>query len=197
MFGNIINNAHLIELLKEGQISIDPFSTRNLKTIHYPLTPYTVLSAEGRGSDGEFRTKVQHQFQTDDDYYEFEPNEYFIIEIEEYISVAPGIVGHFVAPSNLIHQGFGLTAGRIEAPFGGVETGRLKVRFGLKNLLKSKKNALMKKDLIAYVYFVDLRGLNSLRVEETDRDRRLFDAWKRRKLRAEDDGAFPHSDEQD
>lgn len=194
MFGNVINNAHLVELIKDGQISIDPFSTAALKTIHYPLTPYTILSAEGRGSDGEFRTKVRYQFQTDDDYFEFKANEYFIVEIEEYISVAPGIVGHFVAPSNLIHQGFGLTAGRIEAPFGGIETGRLKVRFGLKNLL-DKKNSLVKTDLVAYVYFIDLRGLNTMAVEETDRDRKLFEAWKRRKLRAEDDGPYPSTDD--
>ena len=194
MFGNIINNTRLIDFINEGVLTIDPFSLKKLKTIHYPLTPYTVLSPEGRRADGEFRTAVKYQFQTEDDFFEFKVNEYFIIEIEEYITASEGIVGHFIPSSNLIMQGFGLTAGRIEFPFGHTQTGRLKIRFGLTNLL-NKPNKLLKSDYLAYVYFIDLRGLNNKHVDLTDRDRVLFEAWKKRKRKAEDDGPIPDDDE--
>lgn len=187
MFGNILNNASVISLVDSGLISIDPFQREKLKLIHYPLTPYTLLKPEGRGNDGEFKVRTIHQYQTDQDYYSFTPNQYLMVEIEEYISVGSGLVGHFIPSSNLIHQGFGLTAGRIEYPFGRGSNGRVKVRFGIKNLLE-EANALMKNDLLAYVYFIDLRGLNSHEPKVSERDQLLFDAWKHRRSRFEDEG---------
>lgn len=187
MFGNIINNSQLIEMIKGGSIIIDPFDRTKLKNIHYPLKPYSILQPMGRERDGSYRTKMIHHFDGHESTYKFSANEYLIVEVDEFISITEGVVGQFIPPSNFVFQGFGLTAGRLEAPFGRVDGGRQKVRFGVKNLLDTE-NILFAEDYIAYVYFIDLKGLKSEPLVLSERDRDMFASWLRRKRQAEDDG---------
>lgn len=106
----------------------------------------------------------------------------------ELVTVTPGIIARFIPPSNLVDQALGLTAGRLEYPFG---NNRETLRFGLQN--QSEYPAELKSsDYIAYVEFYDLRGLKIDEVQPTIRDVKIFSerANPERFARANDDGPF-------
>jgi len=118
----------------------------------------------------------------------FKPHQYVVIEIDQVISVEKGIIGKFLPTSNLIEQGFSLTAGRIEFPFGKNSEA---VMFGLKNEL-DVPNPLSHEDYVAYVEFYDLRALRSRDAKQTSRDDRIYAGRvdTERQHRAADDGVY-------
>lgn len=177
MFGTLANNSQIIKLMEQHAINITPFYEEKLRYVHYPLTPLSIFIKSENGS-----IKQVQSFKENSEDYVVEPNGYIIIEVFERIIISvEGIVGKFVPSSNLIEAGFGLTAGRIEYPYG--KEGEV-IRFGLKNLLNF--NNKIKMDLrLAYVEFFDLRGLMNLPFELTEREYRLF---KTRLRRVDDDG---------
>lgn len=179
MFGNLANNSQIITLIKQHLIDITPFYEEKLRYVHYPLTPLIILK---KYKDGSIKQAQNFKEKVED--YVVEPNGYVIIEIFERIIISSeGIIGKFVPSSNLIEAGFGLTAGRIEFPYG--KEGEV-VRFGLKNLLdvENKINIDLR---LAYVEFFDLRGLKNIPSELTQREYHLF---KTRLRRANDDGPY-------
>jgi len=179
MFGNLINNTQLIHLVEEERlVSITPWDSGLLKTAHYPLKSKIVYKKNSNGDP-----KPIHNFSSDGNRLSLAENEYVIIEIQESIKLPEGIIGQFIPSSNLIEQGYGITAGRLEYPYG--QKGE-PIRFGLKNYL-NESNELRAEDQLAYIQFFDLRGLDNNTVKLTERDLKLFTMRLRR---AKDDGPF-------
>ncbi len=176
MFGNLMNNRQIIKACDSREIDITPWDKSLLKSAHYPLTPKILFTKQPDG------TEIQlHNFGKEGSAYVIEENGYVIIEVTEQIKVSEGIIGQFIPSSNLIEQGFSLTAGRLEHPYG--QKGE-PIRVGLKNLLNSP-NTLKKGERIAYIQFFDLRGLNNIPIEFTEREWKLIGI---RMARARDDG---------
>src|SRR5258708_7637282 len=127
MFGNILNNTQIRKLRDAKQIIIRPFRPDRLKLAHYALRPIGLLRPGQVNAKGLREHHPIHDFLSKPDYV-FEPNEYAIVEIEEFIFMESGFVGHFLPSSSLIERGFGLTAGKLDAGYG-------KVRFHKYELL--------------------------------------------------------------
>jgi deoxycytidine triphosphate deaminase len=159
MFGNIINNAQIIKLKKAKELTITPFDEERLKLAHYALSPAGILWAGARNTNGKRELQPKHDFASNDKYI-FQPGEYAIVEVEEFITLPNGIVGHFLPSSALIEGGFGLTAGKLDPKYGEISGRRQKLIFGLKNLL-NEQNTFSATEGLAHIYFIDLRGLNS------------------------------------
>ncbi len=188
MYGNLLNSQLILRLLESGEISITPFDEGQLKAVHYPLRAQCMFKLDAPGVLGR-----AHSFDDDPSPCVIGPGEYFVVEVREAVLLGAGIVGQFVPASNLIEQGFGLTAGRLEHPFG--QKGE-KLRFGLKNLL-DQPNPWKPADLLAYLQLFDLRGLSSGPVKMSERDVAVFQQRMpgARAIRAEDDGVFyPETD---
>jgi hypothetical protein len=183
MYGTLANNSHVLDLMAQRLLEIKPFNRVNLKTAHYPLTPFSIKT---RTDDGRWvRT---HTFDDDPRPYLFAPNQYAVVEVREDIQVGKGIIAKFVPTSNLVEQAFGLTAGRLEYPFG--RNAEVLV-FGIKNQL-NMPNPLSKDDFIAYAEFHDLRALQNTEVQLTDRDKKIYAERvdPDRLRRADDDGVY-------
>lgn len=189
MFGNVMNNKQIRDARAQGNLIITPFSEDRLKTIHYPLTPDKILKRGADTPDGDFEFDVKRDFDINSRAYTIQPAEYVVVEISEHIKLGHNIVGHFITTSNMINKGLSLSAGRIEAPFGDFEGKRQMVRFGLTNM-SDRPVDISSDDRIAYVYFLDIRGLDNLGLEMTAEERREYSAWIRRKRKASDDGVF-------
>ena len=183
MPGILLNNSQILELVAIDIIRIEPFNADRLKTAHYPLTAYALFDSQ-KDSD----PKEMHRFDRHDT-FTFPPSAYVIVEVRETIVLAPGIVGKFLPSSNLVDQRLGLTAGRVEYPFG---QQRETLRFGLKNQCDFA-TSLSRDDYIAYVEFYDLRGLSTHPVKLTERDAEIYERRRvdeGRFYRANDDGPF-------
>jgi deoxycytidine triphosphate deaminase len=186
MFGTIVNNRQLIDLISQKKIYIHPFKKELLKSLHYPLTASKYLICIGRKA-GIPTFNVRADFKADCDEVIFKPKEYLIAEIFQAISVSEGIVGSFIPSSRLIDYGFSLTCGRIEAPYG--DAGEV-VRFGITNQLDSE-NRLTKETILGYVQFFDFRALATEGVIMTDEDKMLFNRWKKLEQYVADSGIHP------
>lgn len=160
MFGNIINNSQIKRLIAEKSITLTPFREDRLKLAHYSLSPAGILWATHINAKGRRELQPKHNFGSNDQYV-FQPSEYAIVEVEEFIILPDGIVGHFLPSSNLVESGFGLTAGKLDPQYGAIGGRSQKLLFGLKNL-RSEPNTFSAAEGLAHVYFIDLRGLNSL-----------------------------------
>jgi deoxycytidine triphosphate deaminase len=186
MFGNIINNAQIRKLRDENELTLSPFREERLKLAHYALSPAGILWAGAKNSKGKRELQPKHDFESDDK-YTFQPGEYAIIEVEEFIKLPDGIVGHFLPSSTLIESGFGLTAGKLDPKYGEIGGRRQKLIFGLKNL-RNDPNTFSAAEGLAHIYFIDLRGLNSVSLDfsnpEVQDYLRRFPHFKR----AHDDG---------
>lgn len=183
MFGNVINNNTIRSLIEQKHIEIRPFDPDKLRTCHYPLHPSVLLQRQENDTEG-----VYHDYSKSGESVEIVPNQFVIVELMETLSVDKGIVGRFVPASQLIEKGLMLLAGRLEHPFG--QKGE-KVRFGLHNASDIVAH-LSHSDNVAYIEYVDFRGLNNLPFELTEREMMLF---LRRLTRAQDNG--PVYDESD
>jgi deoxycytidine triphosphate deaminase len=152
MFGNLINNNLIKELLKQKVLEITPMDNKLLQLAQYPLRPHIVheVISENEGNQVHFFSEKNTRFS-------LKAKSYYWIDILETIKLPTGIVGRFIPSSNLIEKGLGLTAGKIEKPFG--DKGE-KIRFGLFNYLDTPVN-LAFLDRLAYIQFMDLRGLDN------------------------------------
>lgn len=186
MFGNIINNAQIRKLRDDKELTISPFREERLKLAHYALSPAGILWAGPINANRKRELQSKHDFDLTDKYI-FQPSEYAIVEVEEFIKLPDGIVGHFLPSSALIESGFGLTAGKLDPKYGELGGRRQKVIFGLKNL-RNEQNTFSAAEGLAHIYFIDLRGLNSDSLDFSDPA--LQDYLRRypRFKRAHDDG---------
>jgi len=165
MIGNLISNQNLTELVDKNVIEFKPFYDSSIVQIaQYPLKARTFL----KKFDEKSFTLV-HDF-TKKDNFIIKPNQYIIVEIFEQIILPSGIVGRFIPASNLIEQGIGLTAGKLEYPFGQKNE---KIRFGLKNFTDNEL-IFNKSDRIAYIEFFDLRSLKISDTKLSDRDKAIY-----------------------
>lgn len=186
MFGNIVNNAQIKKLIAERNITISPFREERLKLAHYALRPAGILWPGNINTKGKRNFVSRHDFSSDNE-YQFQANEYAIVEVEEFILLCDGIVGHFLPSSSLIERGFGLTAGKLDPHYGSVGGQRQKLIFGIKNL-KNDENTFSAAEGLAHIYFIDLRGLNSLPAAFSEAEMQDFLLRYGRFKRASDDG---------
>lgn len=199
MFGNIVNNCQFKKLVEEETIKIQPFYPKRLKLAHYPLRPAGVLVPGLINDKGKRRHRPVHDFDKDSDEYTFKPAEYAIIEIDEYIELCDGIVGHFVPSSSLVDRGFGLTAGKLDPRYGSIQGKRQKLNFGVKNL-KNDENVFSVKEGFAHIYLIDFRGLNNIQFDFGGPEMAdLLDRFDRfgRFVRANNDGPDYDHDQED
>lgn len=189
MFGNIMNNKQIGSAIDTNQIKISGFKPEKLKKIHYPLTIGKIYDRSPEMPDGDYELSVKVDFTAKRGLvnYILEPNEFCIVEIREWIIVKEHLVGHFIPSSTIVTKGLSLVAGRIEAPFGDFGEESQMVRFGLKNLT-NMKTTISSKDTIAYIYFIDIRGLANDEMQTTAEERMRYQAWAKRYRKAQDDG---------
>lgn len=185
MFGNIVNNKRLRELVEEGEIQIQPFDPNLLDTIHYPLYPENIFEVGGRDKSGRCIPKLIHNVQMGK-IFKIPANAYVTVEVRELIVIPKRFVAQFAIPFYMIENGLNLSAGRMESPFG---QDNQRLVFGIKNFL-DKENFIEFDKPIAYIYFIDLTALECLDVPLTEEEKRKFNTWKKRYGIASDDGPF-------
>lgn len=180
MFGNVVNKARLSDLFEKHAISITGYDPKKMRAIHYPLSPVRVYERGSESAKGLISLTLKHDFRNDAEECPLAPNEYVVVEALEQIAMKKdGLVGHFVLPSHFIERGLALVAGRIESPYG---QGGEAIRFGIKNML-DKQNRLLKKDKLAYVYFVDLLSLrNEAPYQQDEEEKRIAARWRRERM---------------
>ncbi len=174
MFGNLINNSLIKDLIKRKDLEITPYDDKLLQVAQYPLRAHIIYEIPS-----ENETKQIHFFTEKESKFTLKSKTYYCIDVYETIKLPVGIVGRFIPSSNLIEKGLGLTAGKIEKPFG--DKGE-KIRFGLFNYLDSPVT-LKFNDRIAYIQFMDLRGLDNHEYNQTKYEKKIYEFRLR-----EDDG---------
>jgi deoxycytidine triphosphate deaminase len=165
MFGNLINNNLIKELLKQKVLEITPMDGKLLQLAQYPLRAQVIheVIAENEGEQ-------VHYFSEKNPKFSLKAKTYYWVDVLEIIKLPKGIVGRFIPSSNLIEKGLALTAGKIEKPFG--DKGE-KVRFGLFNYLDTPVT-LEFLDRLAYIQFMDLRGLDNHEYLQTKYEKRVY-----------------------
>lgn len=182
MFGNLLNNDSIKNLIERKEIEITPIDWKLLQVAQYPLRGKIIYKVISEGDGEEI-----HIFSDKHNKFILKPKTYYWVDIFESIKLPKGIVGRFIPSSNLIEKGIGLTAGKVEKPFG--DNGE-KIRFGLFNFL-DVETSLSFSDRLAYIQFTDLRGLKNLDYKHTKYDKEVY-----RKRIAEDDGPNYEADEE-
>ena len=190
MFGNLVNNVQLRNLLENKHLEIEPFSPSDMSLAHYTLH---VGRVKIRRADGSWTTTCDFQ-ETANPFF-VPANEYVIVNTRERLKLlSEHIVGTFSPASTLIEQGFGLVSGKIDKRYGttGEAHGRSQelVVFGLKNYL-NVSNPIVPLMRVAHVSFFDLRGVAGEKVELTQAE---INQRVKRFLRAMDDGPFYDQD---
>lgn len=179
MFGNLINNRQLKQLIKENAIYIEPFEEQSVKSTHYTLHPGRVFR---RNSSGVW--KQAHDFKSSSNSFQLSENEYVVVEIRQVVKILiEGIVGRFIPTSSLIENGLMVLAGQIDNKYGVQGEG---LRFGVKNLLQST-NELSIRTRLVHVEFFDMRGLAFDPVNLTAEEVTIRE---RRRMIADADGVF-------
>ncbi|MBK9047537.1 MAG: hypothetical protein IPL74_12780 [Bacteroidetes bacterium] len=109
MFGNLINNNLIKELIEQKVLEITPMDRKLLQLAQYPLRGHILheVVAENEGNQ-------IHLFSDKSNKFSLKPKTYYWIDVFESIKLPVGIVGRFIPSSNLIEKGLGLTAGKIE-----------------------------------------------------------------------------------
>jgi deoxycytidine triphosphate deaminase len=161
MFGNLINNSQIKRLISNRSLSIRPYNPQLLQLAQYPLNPLIVSEVLSE-NDG----KQVHYFTEKNSTFRLNAKSYYWIDINEMIVLPVGIVGRFIPSSNLIEKGLALTAGKVEKPFG--DNGE-RIRFGIYNYLETPVSIDFN-TRIAYIQFMDLRGLDNYEYKMTKYD---------------------------
>lgn len=150
MYGNVITNKQLRNLLDSNSLSISPFEEENLKAAAYTLSPGRVLR---RGEDGEY--DVSYTFSDRRKSFSLKANEYVVVEPKQNIVIrVPGIIGTFITASTNVENGFLVVAGQIDSMYG---TKGEALRFGLKNLFDSP-NEITSATRLVHLQLIDMRG---------------------------------------
>jgi len=187
MFGNLVNNVQLKQLIDSKVVEIAPFNEKLLSLVHYTLHP---LIIKERQPDGDYKT-ICNLRETPNG-YSLKKNSYVIVEIQEQIKLNDEqIVGHFIPSSDLIELGLGIVAGKIDKKFGTTNNekglNQEKIVFGLKNLLPDTDITIKSNLRLAHLELFDLRGLASDKTELSEDE---IKTRLRRMLKAMDDGVI-------
>lgn len=150
MFGNVLTNSLIEELIRNNEIKISPpyHERKKLKGYYYELSWTERILYQKNNEAGSFEL-------TKGNPYVFEDKEYAIAELRESIELPQGIFGLFVPASSLIELGYGITAGKLDAGYGAQGE---RIRFGIFNL-KDTKNQFYWNTPLAHLLFVDIRGM--------------------------------------
>lgn len=170
MFGTLVSNRLLKQMIDANDIDIDPFEVSLLKATHYTLQPGRVLN---RTAEGKWMNK--HIFQ-ESKIYSLKPNEYVVVEVKQRVRIhRDGIVGRFITTSSHVEGGLLVVAGQIDFKYG---TADEMLRFGVKNLLEVP-NELKSTTRLVHMEFFDLRGVTMDQPKLTHNERSL---WRSRRL---------------
>lgn len=195
MYGTLLTNAHVKELIRNRAINIEPFDEGSLKLAHYRLRPQHLVRPLAQRDDGtrEYSLPV-HDFRSGKP-FRFEANEYLIATTIEHIILGPGIVGEVIPASTLVEQGFGIVAGKLDPGYGSIEGKPQDFIIGLKNLL-DEPNFFFPGRGIANISFHDFRGTSRLPLDWSDSERSDFKTRRisRKFRRVDDDGVFYDDD---
>jgi deoxycytidine triphosphate deaminase len=176
MFGTLVSNRLLKQMIEAKEIDIDPFEDSMLKATHYTLQPGRVLS---RTPEGKWLNA--HIF-SESERYTLKPNEYVVVEVKQRVRILrDGIVGRFITTSSHVEGGLLIIAGQIDFQYG--SAGEM-LRFGVKNLLDSP-NEIKRLTRLAHMEFFDLRGVTVDRPKLTAAEKSL---WAGRRRDPEGDG---------
>lgn len=186
MYGNVLNNTQVRNLIEGKKIEIVPFDSDALDLIHYPLLPCTIYVRDGRKEDGLSKVKSVASHVEEDSEFVLKPRQSVLVQTEQLVSFADGIVAQFTTPYQLIDTGFQLNAGRLSSQFGKQSR---KLVFGVTNLLDID-NTLDLKSPIAYIYFIDFSALNNSNPNKKGEEER-YRKWFHKFARERDDGVFP------
>ena len=176
MFGNLLNNALIKNLLEQKVLSITPYVSKDLQVAQYPLRVHAFAEVTAEKDATPWVTLTDRQ-----PVFHMKQRTYYWVEVAEMIVLPVGIVGRFVPASSLIEKGLGLTAGKIENPFGSKGE---RIRFGLYNHL-STPVSWDRTERIAYIQFMDLRGMDNHKYTQNRIDREVY---RFRLSREADDG---------
>lgn len=173
MYGTLLNNSQIIDLVASRKIEVWPhFDEAALQLADYPLTigavigigeatpravasPYTPERIGGGGAAAILA-----------------PNDYRIVVVKERIVLCEGLVGQFLPASSAIEAGLLLTMGKLESPFG---RGGEYIRFGVFNASGGEVE-LRSGSRVAYLRIHDLRGLKNATVRFTERDSAIYES---------------------
>lgn len=185
MFGNLVNNRQLKDLLKQKVVEIEPFDPNNLSTVHYTLH---INKVKVRQSNGIITTV--HDFNENKNPFTLKAGQYVIVEIMEKVKLnCDAIVGKFIPASSIIELGIAITAGKIDKKYGthGPKQGKPSemIVFGVKNQMSESDVQIEPNMRIAHMELYDLRGVGSDDVVLTEDEKRRFFY---RYLRAASDG---------
>lgn len=171
MYGNVVTNKQLRNLLGSNCLTISPFEEQNLKAAAYTLTPGRVLR---RGEDGEY--DVVHTFKPKRKSFTLAPDEYVVVEAKQSVAIrVAGVVGTFITASTNIENGLLIVAGQIDGNYG---TGGEALRFGIKNLL-SQDNQISVDTRLVHLQLVDMRGSATDPVKLSKEAQKIWDDRKR------------------
>ena len=161
MFGNLLNNVLIEDLIEAKEIIIQDFDPNKLQIAQYPLSPREIIYEKNDNTVG-----TSNLIESKEPYI-LKPNEYAIVIVSEIIILGNAIVGRFIPMSGLIEMGFGLTAGKLDPHYG---ENNQRIRFGLTNL-RNRNNPFGTNSPLAYIEFYDLRGLPKKDIKESEYDK--------------------------
>jgi hypothetical protein len=169
VFGNVVTNKQIRDLIESRAIDIDLFEDRNIKAAAYTLNPGKVL---GLSADGD--TDTLHSFSAIRPSYTLAANAYVVIEVRQKVVIrVPGIIGTFITASTNIEHGLLVIAGQIDSKYG-VRGEAL--RFGVKNLLDAPNEITISTRLV-HMQLIDMRGSAS---DQAPRPKEVEEVWTKR-----------------
>lgn len=186
MIGNYMNNSQIVSLRKRGVIKIEPFDAKLLRDAHYPLTPAGFRSLGDLDESGNREYRVAVDFAQKDEYL-FKPNEFVLAEVQELVVTEGQIFAEFPQNSTLIAAGFLVTTGKLDSGYGAARGQAQKLVFGVKNLLDNT-NLYRPEMGLAWMAFVDQRGMNNFDFHLNDDDWHEWMSRYARFKRANSDG---------
>lgn len=185
MFGTVVTGAQLIELQKNNVIQIEGFSEDKIHAIHYPLYPSSFHRIIDRKANGESKIEQIGTYSgSAPDFFNLGPRQHVLVRVRELVVFPNGLIAQFVAPHELIRNGFVLQSGRAQAPFG---SNGERLVFSITNML-DVDNAVDYSSAIAYMYFFDLRGLRDIPNGMSEADLKQMRRWFAKFSRDSDSG---------
>lgn len=185
MYGNVVTNKQIRDLIRSNCLDISDFEDENLKEAAYTLNPGKTMTI---GDDGEVENITPL---TKRRTYTIAPNAYVVVEARQKIAIrVPGIIGTFITASTNIEHGLLVIAGQIDSRYGMRSEA---LRFGVKNLLDVPNEITLSTRLV-HMQLIDLRGSAS---DNGPRPRQAEAIWDKRIPPEERERILPNYDAAD
>jgi hypothetical protein len=163
MFGNLIRNRQLKELMRSRVVEIIPFDEKDLSTVHYIIRIGKVLKKSVTGV-----LKTIHDFAENVNPYIMKKHECIIVESSAIIKLNDeNIVGRFIPARNVIVDGLSLVAGTTDNKFGNtyIEIGEPEMTYFVLRNNTNTNFPLEKHYKIAHLELFDFRDVKQEKVK--------------------------------